>query len=128
MQGGCFRSSRRAPRALLRVQAAAATLEHTDYRATKCPSFPFAKIAGQDEMKLALLLNVVDSNIGGVLVMGDRGTGKSVAVRAMDPAHLSRQARIYAFPQGALGPVAVHIRPQTVAFAYLDPQHCGYCA
>ncbi len=32
-------------------------------------------------MRLALLLNVIDSRIGGVLIMGDRGTGKSVAVR-----------------------------------------------
>jgi predicted AAA+ superfamily ATPase len=51
-------------------------------KASKIPSFPFVKIAGQEEMKLALLLNVVDPNIGGVLVMGDRGTGKSVAVSA----------------------------------------------
>ena len=42
--------------------------------------FPFTKIQGQDEMKMPLLLNVVDPNIGGVLIMGDRGTAKSVAV------------------------------------------------
>ncbi|KAK9840884.1 hypothetical protein WJX84_008482 [Apatococcus fuscideae] len=44
---------------------------------------PFVKIVGQEEMKLALLLNVVDPRIGGVLIMGDRGTGKSVAVRSL---------------------------------------------
>lgn len=49
-------------------------------KAQKVPSFPFVKLAGQDEMKLAILLNVVDPGIGGVLIMGDRGTGKSVAV------------------------------------------------
>jgi len=42
--------------------------------------FPFTRIQGQEEMKLALLLNVVDPNIGGALIMGDRGCGKSVAV------------------------------------------------
>jgi magnesium chelatase subunit I len=42
--------------------------------------FPFTRIAGQEEMKQALILNVIDPNIGGVLIMGDRGTGKSVAV------------------------------------------------
>ncbi len=45
--------------------------------------FPFAAIVGQDEMKLCLLLNVIDPRIGGVLVMGHRGTGKSTTVRAL---------------------------------------------
>ncbi len=63
------------------VRAAAATAEPIAYKASKKPSFPFTRIAGQDDMKLALLLNVIDPNIGGVLVMGDRGCGKSVAVR-----------------------------------------------
>ena len=45
--------------------------------------FPFSAIVGQDEMKLALLIAAVDASIGGVLVFGDRGTGKSTAVRAL---------------------------------------------
>ena len=47
------------------------------------PAFPFSAIVGQDEMKLALLIASVDGSIGGVLVFGDRGTGKSTAVRAL---------------------------------------------
>ena len=46
-------------------------------------SFPFSAIVGQDEMKLALLVAAVDPRIGGVMVFGDRGTGKSTAVRAL---------------------------------------------
>ncbi len=46
-------------------------------------AFPFSAIVGQDEMKLALLIGAVDPRIGGVLVFGDRGTGKSTAVRAL---------------------------------------------
>jgi magnesium chelatase subunit I len=49
----------------------------------KSPVFPFTAIVGQDEMKLCLLLNVIDPRIGGVLVMGHRGTGKSTTVRAL---------------------------------------------
>jgi len=46
-------------------------------------SFPFSALVGQDEMKLALLITVIDPSIGGVLVFGERGTGKSTAVRAL---------------------------------------------
>ena len=46
-------------------------------------SFPFSAIVGQDEMKLAILVAAIDPSIGGVLVFGDRGTGKSTAVRAL---------------------------------------------
>nr|YP_009519518.1 Mg chelatase subunit e [Rhipiliopsis peltata]AYC65458.1 Mg chelatase subunit e [Rhipiliopsis peltata] len=47
------------------------------------PIFPFTAMVGQEEMKLSLILNVIDPKIGGVLIMGDRGTGKSTAVRAL---------------------------------------------
>ncbi|HEX8560907.1 MAG TPA: magnesium chelatase ATPase subunit I [Pyrinomonadaceae bacterium] len=49
----------------------------------KRPAFPFTAIVGQEEMKLALLLNVVAPSVGGVLVTGHRGTGKTTAVRAL---------------------------------------------
>ena len=47
------------------------------------PAFPFSAIAGQDEMKLAMTIAAVEGSIGGVLVFGDRGTGKSTVVRAL---------------------------------------------
>ncbi|KAI8567902.1 hypothetical protein RHMOL_Rhmol02G0157400 [Rhododendron molle] len=47
------------------------------------PVYPFSAIVGQDEMKLCLLLNVIDPKIGGVMIMGDRGTGKSTTVRSL---------------------------------------------
>jgi magnesium chelatase subunit I len=46
-------------------------------------TFPFAAIVGQDEMCMALQVVAVDPTVGGVLVLGDRGTGKSTAVRAL---------------------------------------------
>ncbi|HXG63865.1 MAG TPA: magnesium chelatase ATPase subunit I [Blastocatellia bacterium] len=45
--------------------------------------YPFTAIVGQEEMRLALLLSVIDPHIGGVIIMGHRGTGKSTAVRAL---------------------------------------------
>ena len=50
---------------------------------TETPIFPFTAIVGQEEMKLALELNVIDPKIGGVMIMGDRGTGKSTTIRAI---------------------------------------------
>ncbi len=46
-------------------------------------SFPFSAIVGQEQMKMAMILTAIDPTIGGVLVFGDRGTGKSTAVRAL---------------------------------------------
>ncbi len=52
-------------------------------RARRRTAFPFAAIVAQEDMKRALLLAAIDPSIGGVLVFGDRGTGKSTAVRAL---------------------------------------------
>ncbi|MFK7830913.1 MAG: magnesium chelatase ATPase subunit I [Congregibacter sp.] len=46
-------------------------------------AFPFTAIVAQEEMKTALLVAAVDPSIGGVMVFGDRGTGKSTAIRAL---------------------------------------------
>ena len=46
-------------------------------------SFPFTAIVGQESMKLALILNAVVPTIGGVLIRGEKGTGKSTAVRGL---------------------------------------------
>ncbi|GIU66675.1 magnesium chelatase ATPase subunit I [Candidatus Phycosocius spiralis] len=46
-------------------------------------AFPFSAIVGQDDMKLAMLIAAIDPGISGVMVFGDRGTGKSTAVRGL---------------------------------------------
>jgi magnesium chelatase subunit I len=46
-------------------------------------TFPFTAIVGQDDLKLAVLLSVIDPAIGGVLITGHRGTAKSTAIRAL---------------------------------------------
>jgi magnesium chelatase subunit I len=47
------------------------------------PRYPFSAIVGQEEMKTALLIAAVEPSIGGVLILGHRGTAKSTAVRAL---------------------------------------------
>ena len=46
-------------------------------------NFPFTAILGQDKMKMGLILNVIDPQIGGLLLTGHQGTGKSTAVRSL---------------------------------------------
>ena len=58
------------------------------------PIYPFTAIVGQERMKRALVLNAVDQRIGGVLIRGERGTGKSTAARAM--AALLPEIEVYA--------------------------------
>ncbi len=47
------------------------------------PLYPFAALVGQEQMKLALMVNVVNPRVGGVLIRGEKGTAKSTAVRAL---------------------------------------------
>jgi magnesium chelatase subunit I len=49
----------------------------------KRPVFPFVAIVGQENMKLALILNVINPTLSGVLIRGEKGTAKSTAVRAL---------------------------------------------
>jgi magnesium chelatase subunit I len=63
------------------------------------PSYPFPAIVGQQEMKRAILVAAVDPSVGGVLVLGDRGTGKSTAIRAL-AALLPKQRVVVGCPYG----------------------------
>ncbi|WGM88860.1 MAG: putative cobaltochelatase [Candidatus Bathyarchaeum tardum] len=56
--------------------------------------YPFSAIVGQETMKMALILNVINPKIGGVLLRGEKGTGKSMAVRAL--AHLLPEVDVVA--------------------------------
>jgi magnesium chelatase subunit I len=59
------------------------TLTPEEARVTEALPFPFLAIVGQQEMKLALLLGLINPNIGGILLIGPRGTAKTTAVRSL---------------------------------------------
>ncbi len=67
-------------------------------------AFPFSAIVAQDEMKQALLIAAVEPRIGGVMVFGDRGTGKSTAARALaallPPMRVVKGCRYHCDPDG----------------------------
>ncbi|KAI5057890.1 hypothetical protein GOP47_0027905 [Adiantum capillus-veneris] len=96
LQGSNLRIERRFPTARQSVRGstvvrnAASTVLSPEQAPSKViskesqrPVYPFTAIVGQEEMKLCLLLNVIDPKIGGVMIMGDRGTGKSTTVRSL---------------------------------------------
>jgi len=56
--------------------------------------YPFCAIVGQEKMKMALILNVINPKIGGVLLRGEKGTAKSLVVRAL--AHLLPEVNVVA--------------------------------
>ena len=88
--------------------------------------YPFAAITGQEEMKRALMIAAIDPTLGGVLVMGDRGTGKSTAVRALaavlPPTQAVQGCRYGCDPVGILcsecqdrpAPLPIEMRPVPV--------------
>ena len=66
--------------------------------------YPFSAIVGQEHLKLALLLNAVSPEVGGILVRGEKGTAKSTAVRAL--ARLLPPIRVVAGCPYSCDPVA----------------------
>jgi magnesium chelatase subunit I len=82
------------------------------------PVFPFTAIVGQDEMKLALILNVIDPRIGGVMIMGDRGTGKSTTIRAV--ADLLPEIKVVAGDSFNSSPDDFELMSDTVKSAILN--------
>lgn len=62
-------------------------------------NYPFTAILGQDEMKEALILNLINPKLGGVLIRGQKGTAKSTAVRAL--ADIKENIRVIELPINA---------------------------
>jgi len=59
------------------------TMPEEDHGLAEVEPFPFLAIVGQNEMKLALILSIINPRVGGVLLIGPRGTAKTTAVRSL---------------------------------------------
>jgi magnesium chelatase subunit I len=81
-EGATALPSQASPRPSVRRRASAAARVTAPSPKIR-PAYPFSAIVGQEEMKRAILIAAVEPAIGGVLVFGDRGTGKSTAVRGL---------------------------------------------
>ncbi|MGQ9840431.1 MAG: VWA domain-containing protein [Anaerolineae bacterium] len=80
---------------------------------TSSPVFPFTAIVGQEQLKLALVLNIINPACGGVLLVGERGTAKSTAVRAL--AQLMPGLKVVTLPLNATEDRVVGALDMTVA-------------
>ena len=83
--------------------------------------FPFTAIVGQEDIKTALILNVIDPGIGGLLVMGEKGTAKSTAVRALadllPEMPVVRDCRFHCAPEGPFCGVCLEKRQASALVA-----------
>ena len=80
--------------------------------------FPFLALVGQPEMKLALLLALINPAMGGVLLVGPRGTGKTTAVRSL----------IDLLPQSAAQPVLLRLHCRKISKPAGSDAVCPECA
>ena len=73
-------------------------------------NYPFTAILGQDEMKEALILNLINPKLGGVLIRRQKGTAKSTAVRALADISMIKTAQIIAAYKSFLSFMLIFLR------------------
>ena len=73
-------------------------------------NYPFTAILGQDEMKEALILNLINPKLGSVLIRGQKGTAKSTAVRALADISMMKTAQTIAAYKSFLSFMLIFLR------------------
>ena len=95
-------------------------------------SYPFTAIVGQEPMKLALILNLINPSLGGVLIRGEKGTAKSTAVRGLtellEQVQVSEDCPFHCRPgYGSSAPTAGKSRSGAHSGPYLIPAGWWSC-